>query len=307
MKSSKKCMEKQKIYDCFTFFNELDLLELRLTELDDVVDYFVIVEASKTFSGKEKPFYFLENKQRYKKWLKKIIYIPLKRVPKITPIVDNEILCRLVNRVDKKKLFRRFKSALSLGRFRVQTFQRNKILEGLKECNPNDIILVSDLDEIPNKKKFNQMKLLLKNSPYVGFEQTYYAYYLNGLVLHHGKEFKGAFTKCCLYRDLKKTFKSSPQNLRIKRKYIFFGDNKDLKIIKNGGWHLTYLGGESKILEKMDNLSENGFNKKRAMELIKQGYFGEDLSLKIKYLKNLDYLPESILKNKSKWKRYIKN
>ena len=62
------------IFDTFTFYNELDLLELRLNILGDVVDYFVINEATITFTGKTKPLYYFENKERFKKWEDKIIY-----------------------------------------------------------------------------------------------------------------------------------------------------------------------------------------------------------------------------------------
>jgi beta-1,4-mannosyl-glycoprotein beta-1,4-N-acetylglucosaminyltransferase len=63
------------IYDCFTFFNELDLLEIRLETLNDVVDKFVLVEATKTFRGENKVLYFKDNQERFAKFLKKIIYI----------------------------------------------------------------------------------------------------------------------------------------------------------------------------------------------------------------------------------------
>jgi len=63
------------IYDCFSFFNELDLLEIRLHELDPVVDKFVLVEASKTFQGKDKPLFYDENKERYKEFSEKIIHV----------------------------------------------------------------------------------------------------------------------------------------------------------------------------------------------------------------------------------------
>ena len=62
------------IFDTFTFYNELDLLELRLNILGDVVDYFVINEANITFTGKPKPLYYQENKERFKKWEDKIIH-----------------------------------------------------------------------------------------------------------------------------------------------------------------------------------------------------------------------------------------
>jgi beta-1,4-mannosyl-glycoprotein beta-1,4-N-acetylglucosaminyltransferase len=65
----------QKIYDCFTFFNELDILEIRLAEMSDVVDRFVLVEATHTFQGNAKPLYFNDNRARFAQWLHKIEHI----------------------------------------------------------------------------------------------------------------------------------------------------------------------------------------------------------------------------------------
>ena len=72
-----------KIYDCFTFYNELDLLEIRLNELDSVVDYFVIVEATKTQTGLDKPLFFDLNKKRYTKFKHKIIHVKVHNMPDI--------------------------------------------------------------------------------------------------------------------------------------------------------------------------------------------------------------------------------
>lgn len=69
------------LFDCFTFFNELDLLEIRLEELSSVVDWFVLVEATRTFSGRPKPLYFEENKERYSKFLHKIVHVKLGYMP----------------------------------------------------------------------------------------------------------------------------------------------------------------------------------------------------------------------------------
>ena len=66
------------IIDCFPFFNELDVLEIRLRELDDVVDWFVLTEATRTFSGKDKPLYFADNRRRFKPWSKKIVNFTIK-------------------------------------------------------------------------------------------------------------------------------------------------------------------------------------------------------------------------------------
>ena len=107
------------IYDCFTFFNELDLLEIRLNVLNDVVDRFVLVEATKTHSGKDKPLYFNDNKERYKAFQHKVIHV----------IVDD---------------YPPFVTAWT-----YENHQRNAILRGLTQANPDDAIMISDLDEIP--------------------------------------------------------------------------------------------------------------------------------------------------------------
>src|SRR4051812_5983866 len=99
------------IYDCFTFFNELDLLEIRLNELDPVVDKFVLVEATKTHQGKEKPLYFTMNKSRYEKFLPKIIHVVVDTYP------DYE----------------------GQSAWLLEHHQRNMIMKGLEGCSPADV------------------------------------------------------------------------------------------------------------------------------------------------------------------------
>ena len=107
-----------KIYDCFTFYNELDLLELRLTELYDFVDHFVLVEADTTYTSVPKPFYYEENKQRYARWADKIIHIKVTDMPHSPDAWVNDI------------------------------FQRNQIARGIADAAPEDLIMICDLDEI---------------------------------------------------------------------------------------------------------------------------------------------------------------
>lgn|GEM_PF-1455612 len=109
-----------KFFDCFTFSTELDLLKLRLEELKDVVDYFVIVESNKTFSNKPKPLYFEKNKKLFSKYQDKIIHITVRDMPK--------------NPKDA---------------WEMEYFQRNAILRGLKNAEKDDYIIISDIDEIP--------------------------------------------------------------------------------------------------------------------------------------------------------------
>lgn len=108
-----------KIYDCFQFFNELDLLEIRLNVLNDHVDYFVLTESTVTFSGLNKPLYYQENKDRFEKFNDKIIHVVVEDTPDGNP-------------------------------FERDVFQKNAIIRGLQDCEDDNIILTSDLDEIPD-------------------------------------------------------------------------------------------------------------------------------------------------------------
>jgi hypothetical protein len=118
---------RRQVFDCFTFFNELDLLEVRLEELNSAVDWFVLVEAGRTFSNKPKPFVFKENARRFAKFLHKIIPISLALLPERG-------------------------STWSL-----EAFQRDAILLGLTQCGPDDYVLISDLDEIPRARTVHEL------------------------------------------------------------------------------------------------------------------------------------------------------
>lgn len=111
-----------KVYDGFTFYNEFELLELRLKALWDVVDYFVIVEANRKHTGDPKKFNFWERQNEFKEFLPKIRFVPadLSNVP--------------------------FKG---VGDWSIENAQRNAIIHGLIDARPDDLIMVSDLDEIP--------------------------------------------------------------------------------------------------------------------------------------------------------------
>ena len=113
------------IYDCFTFFNELDLLEIRLNILYEKVDFFVIVEANKTHTGKDKPFYVQESFARFERFKEKIKYIQVTDMP-------------------------------SGNAWTLENFQRNCIMRGLDKLADDDIVAISDLDEIINPDVFNR-------------------------------------------------------------------------------------------------------------------------------------------------------
>lgn len=117
------------VFDCFTFFDELDLLECRLEELDDVVDRFVLVEALQTFQGNPKPAHFAMNRRRFERWLPKIISIV---VPQLT-------------------------GPSSWAR---EDQQRDAIAEALGgAADPDDLILLSDVDELPTAESIRRVRL----------------------------------------------------------------------------------------------------------------------------------------------------
>lgn len=116
------------IYDCFTFFNELELLELRLHELAGVVDKFVLVEATQTHTNRPKPLHYQENRARFGAFHGQIIHVVVEDLP------------------------------VSADPWVPENFQRNCIARGLTACRPDDFVLVSDLDEIPRARAVEKMR-----------------------------------------------------------------------------------------------------------------------------------------------------
>ncbi len=164
------------VFDCFTFFNELEILDIRLNTLNDVVDKFVLVESNITHSGQTKPLYFDINKEKFKPYLDKIIHI----------VVDD---------MDRLK-----------GDWTREKYQRNSIMNGLKDVAADeDIIFISDVDEIPNPRA---MITKLEDEIY-GFEQRLFYFYLNYEQLSW---FKWVGTRMLKYKVLKEL---SPDYLRV--------------------------------------------------------------------------------------------
>ncbi len=314
----KKIKNKQKsiIYDCFTFFNELDLLEIRFGELDKVVDYFVLAEANSTFSGKPKEFLFEKNKERYKKYFDKIIYVKIIKMPRIN-IID-KFFIEL-----EKKLPRRFQLILrrvlariigGVARYKMIEYQRRMLIEGLAYASDEDIIMGTDVDEIPKSEKIEEMKKMLEKYRYVEFELANFRYYLNGKVYGKGENSPG--TRACKIKTLRKELKNKIDFLRT-TPYLWRKINprvygkKNYYTIKKGGWHFSYLGGVKKVIEKYKNVSHPEFdrpelkNEKFVKEIIEKGIIPLENS-KIRYIKIDETFPKIIKKNLKKYSKYIK-
>lgn len=200
-----------KIYDCFTFLNELELLELRLMTTDKIADYFVIVEANQTHSGIPKEYIIEKNWHLFEKYHSKIRYIKTV-LPCINPSQS----------------------------WTNENFQRNEIVKGITDADPEDYIMISDLDEIPNpegvldainNKKWEQFIL----------EQKLTYYYVNNLA---GQNWHGTVV-------IKKKMLITPQRCRNVDRH------KPPRVVLNGGWHYSYFGGVDKIKQKMDSYAEH--------------------------------------------------
>ncbi|MDR2816458.1 MAG: hypothetical protein LBB62_07130 [Proteiniphilum sp.] len=256
------------VYDCFLFFNELDILEMRLNILSGIVDKFVLVEADKTFSNMQKPLFFENNQDRYLQFLDKIIYIKIIDYPE-------------------------YKDA-----WNMEYYQRNKIIEGIRCCDTNDTILVSDVDEIPNP---NTIKYYKENK--IGLYaliQDYYNYYLN----YKRCVFRTwDLAKIARYEDIIK-LNYTPQQLR---------DSKTDKVIKNGGWHFSHQGGIKKIKYKIEAFSHQEYNNEKYTgneileEKIHRGldiYNRKDYRFKPVKITKATY-PVYIFNNKEKYSKFI--
>ena len=217
------------------FYDEDLVIDLRLNILNEYVHKFVIVESKFTHSGKKRELLFDINK--YSKFKKKINYIVLENEP-----VDLEIVHD--NDTDDKKNSKYIMNAL-----KRENFQRNGIKKGLTNAKPGDLILVSDVDEIPNLSNLDLNEI---NDNIILFKQNFYYYKFN-LKL---EDMPWLGTKGCKYKNLK-----SPQWLRnIKdKKYPFwrldvlFSDKKysNIKFIDNGGWHFSNMKTPEEIEKKM--------------------------------------------------------
>lgn len=259
------------LIDAFPFFNELDLLEIRLEYLNDIVDYFVIVEAGKTQSLLDKPFYYERDHYRFHKYYDKIIHVKVEDYPD-TP------------------------------GWAMENHQRNCITRGLSRFKGDDLIMISDLDEIPNKQSLAAQLLPASiNLNTVSFSQAYFAYYLNLACLQ-----KGWYGTVLTNVHSAKTL--SPQALR---------NNKDHCDHVDGGWHFGWCGGWDKVKEKLISCIEP-FDKNLDFKELEKfyknhskdgGYFIHsdnpyDISTQLKKV-SLDCLPPNIEANKHMYTHLI--
>ena len=294
-----------KIYDCFTYFDEDLILDTRLNIMNNHVDYFVIVESTYNHNGERRELKFDLNK--YQKFKNKIKYIVWDKLPEdIEKINDNDSEIVRENKFINNAVKR-------------ENGQRNYIMKGLDHAEDNDLILLSDLDEIPSLNNINLKNIKQK---IIIFEQLM-CYYKFNLVIPNYKWFG---TRACL----KKNFKN-PQWLRnIKaRKYplfridILFNEKKfnDIKFIEKGGWHFTNIKSPEEIHYKYKSYCHHreyelsGMNVDKIKEIIKSKHTLYNLKMdqrknkmgkgiKLIKLMNND-LPDYILSKKKEFAKWF--
>ena len=245
------------VYDCFVFFNELDLLEIRLNTLGAHVDRFVLVESDLTFSGNKKPCHYLENRSRYDAFADKIIHIR-----------------SVLSGFDPEAHWQR------------EYKQRNDIMLGLLDAKDDDLIIISDVDEI---WKAQSCRGKLCSHPNV-FSQTSYRWKLN---IQTDQEWFGSYIM--QYRDLKN---SSPQNYRLVR--------HSMLVIKNGGWHFSWLSeGYADKIDKLEAFSHQELNTDEFKTYLKDDIPGDIFKENLQKVSIDESYPTFILNNMDRFKKYI--
>jgi beta-1,4-mannosyl-glycoprotein beta-1,4-N-acetylglucosaminyltransferase len=286
-----------KIYDSFLFFNELDILELRLNILDPYVDKFVILESNTTFSGLAKPFNFENNKQRFSKFLDKIIYIKHDK-----DFNDYQNLPLHANPINKEEemvniIHNNTNNATCIINWEKQWcrewIQREYMKLGHIDCDNNDIVMISDVDEIPNPKVLEKIPEFFQPEKIYRCLCNMYYYYFNVL-----KETNWRGTIISTAGFIKNKNLNDIKNLQ------------DCMLIERGGWHFSFMGGVEMIKEKIKSYSHQEYNTPQVMQNIADNVENNtDVLLRGQHLQTVPIdstYPEYLLQNIDKYKHLIK-
>lgn len=202
------------IVDCIPFFNELDVLEVRLNALAPYVDRFVITECTVTHSGNPKPLYFNENKDRFKQFnITHLICPPPDRDMKSVP------------------------GTYSGNAWRLEHRDREYLMTGIQDLDPEDFVILSDADEIPDVSKY-------RLGDEGAFKQKVYYYYFNCRAINH-RPWKGSII-------LKKKNIKTMNHTRNHRGFY--------PTIVNSGWHFSTLGTPDQIRYKIESVAHQELN-----------------------------------------------
>ena len=270
-----------KIYDCFTFYNEHELLELRLRELYAHVDHFVIVESNQTFTNRPKPWNF--DISQYSEYADKIIYVQVEDMPNSSNAWDNE------------------------------HHQRNAILRGLTDAADDDIIIVSDVDEVLRPAAVDHLRV--SGQTIFALRMPLYNFKFNYMRENPGRYdvWAMAARKSVLGDELGKITPNSLRDLR----HSFHGAphqlvNNGCEVIEHSGWHFSYFGDDAYVADKIQNFSHQEANRP---ELIEQISVEASIANRKEWDRSSsnfyvvvavdDYFPKTITTNLDQYRQYI--
>lgn len=224
-----------KIYDCFLFSNELDILEIRLRYLSPYVDYFVIVESNHTFSGKSKPYNLENNWARFKNYEDKIIYLLIEQDPSNFTFREHE-------GYDPND-----------GAFRMEAEARNSLMYINNRLEAEDMAILSDVDEIPCAYVLRAAiaGINLKSFPSpLALPMQFFAYYLNNLTVS-GPD---VLWKGSIIISAEQWLSTSPQSLRDKRNIMHSPNTRN-------SFHFSWMNGVEAIKNKIQSFAHTEFDR----------------------------------------------
>lgn len=268
-----------KIYDCFTFYNELDLLELRFEELYDHVDHFVLVEANRTFQNNSKPFYFEQNLTRFAPYLDKIIHVRVDDMPEHTDAWGRE------------------------------AHQRNCITRGVITADENDIIMVSDLDEIIRPSTIDTMRED-QNTLVWGLRMPLFYFKFNYMLTTTDSIYTTWGMAC------KKRLLVNAEDLRRNR-FSLNGfplnySESGIRMMEHAGWQFSYLGDTEFAKSKIQSFAHTETNRPEVVDFldieqsIVNGHgLGPSPTERFVPVQIDDYMPNTIQKNIDRYSEYV--
>ena len=290
-----------KIYDCTTFYSEHMMMDVRFSILDKYVEKFIVTESTYSHSGKRKKLNF--DIKNYPKYKDKIIYLVIDKEPNDLIEIEKDNVSKRLNSIKRIEL------------------SYNYMKGAINEVAEDDLIILSDNDEIPN---LGSKSFLKSKKKVILFNQLFFYYKFNlfyDLLPWYG-------SKACKKKSLKSF--SWLNNLKTKKYPLwridtYFSENKmvDIDIIKDGGWHFTNLKSAEDLLEKFknfghhDEFEESGITLEKLKTYISEGivfynHFADQKDLnkwnfnyKLKKI-NDDFLPEYLIKNKNKYKDWFR-
>jgi len=252
------------IYVCIPFFNEFRLLDMQLHELSDSVDHFVIHEAVETFAGTPKQLFFGENKERYQ------------------PFLDKITLIQTFDRINVSKGSER------------DFFQKNQLMRGLNNCKPDDLILLSDCDEIVPAEILKRAASEIQPDELIVFRQRFFSLYMN--LEHSGSWFGPVLTYFKNFKALKPAGVRQarhPENVGIWSQPIYSGLKRR---VVEGGWHFSTMGGREALAFKIGTFAHQNSDFAKNFRADPQGFY-EDLLTKFRKVPIDSSFPRYLLDN----------